>query len=420
MKRYLRTAFVSLFICVLIFGFVSTSFAAPTLRIHFRRYLTGGTESVDNIPYATLMDAAYNGHYCITVNDSKVLYIHRFNDSSSEVEASPDPIKPDDAGAGDGRWELITAIGIAGDSWLDDTKGDGDTNNLWSVDKIFDQLALKVSNTLAVDVDLNTKYIEQAETQITDADGATPDLAGSGTYFEFYDSTADVDTITGFLNFNADTTYWYRFEDAYWIIDFSGTNLKGHNGIDWEPVAGDAMACRSHDGTVIDCIISRPSAMSFSQYYGMPFDSTPNSDLSWSGSEQEYENGSGGALSQGDLVYLRSDGAGQEGAIWPWDADLATYKNYKPIGIVIESGGIADGVTGTVGTKWGTWRDDSLNFTDNTDEGKTVYGTTTAGSYGVTAPSVAGDIVCAIGIVSDDDIIEFNFALSTSVEVPVP
>ena len=117
-----------------------------------------------------------------------------------------------------------------------------------------------ITPQLGGDLDLNEKYIEQVETQITDADVATPDLVGGGTYFEFYDSTADVDTITGFSNFNADTTYWFRFEDAYWIIDFSGTNLKGHNGIDWEPIAGDAMACRSHDGTTIDCIISRASA----------------------------------------------------------------------------------------------------------------------------------------------------------------
>lgn len=106
MRKYLKRFLISLFACVLIFGFASESFAAaPTLRIHFRRYLTGGTESVDNIPYATLTNPAYHGHYCITVNDSKVLYFHRFESTNNSDESVPEIIKPDDAG--DGRWELV-------------------------------------------------------------------------------------------------------------------------------------------------------------------------------------------------------------------------------------------------------------------------------------------------------------------------
>lgn len=274
--------------------------------------------------------------------------------------------------------------------------------------------------TLGGPLDQDNNLIQDSEHSLTDSDAATPDLDGHGTYFQFTDDgTTDEDTITGFTNFPSDAWVTFRFEDAYWTIDFSGTNLYGHGGVDWTPRAGDSMICRSHDGTKIECIVSMPTALAINQYYEMPFDSTPASDDSWSGPTAEFENGSGSTIAQWDLVYLRADGASQEGALYEWDADLATYKNYKPIGVVVESGGIADGATGTVGILWGIARNDGWTFvTDNTDEGKPVYGTTTAGVIDDAAPAVSGDIVCCVGNSMDDDEVMFNFGLCASVEVP--
>lgn len=151
------------------------------------------------------------------------------------------------------------------------------------------------------------------------------------------------------------------------------------------------------------------------QFNEMKFDSTPDSDDSWAGPTAEFL--AGEILSQWDLVYMSHDTGTPE--IKKWDADLATYKFYKPIGVVIESGGIADEATGTVGILWGIGRNDGWTaFADNSDEGKTVYGTTTAGAMSDTAPATTGDVVCAVGVVFDDDEIQFNFGLCTSVEVP--
>lgn len=79
-------------------------------KMYGRITLTGGTKSVDNIPYANLVD----GDLCITVNSSKNLYFHRFESSSSAGESPPDIITPDDQ-TGNGRWELVPVVWSAGD-----------------------------------------------------------------------------------------------------------------------------------------------------------------------------------------------------------------------------------------------------------------------------------------------------------------
>ena len=312
---------------------------------------------------------------------------------------------------------------------------------------------------------------ETAETAFTDSDAPIPNLASAAQLIKFTDDgTTDIDTITGFSNIVTGVVYKAEFVDAYWKVQFSSGNLKGHAGNDWSPRAHDSMLFWTNDGTNINCIVSMPTTIPVTQYYEMPFDSTPASNLSWGGPTRLFANGQAGVIAAGDLVYIHpSATAANRGQVQEWDADLATYKNWKPIGIAIESFEAAktsgtltvgeiyvldnfiagddfsnigatneDGneftATGTTPTTWtnssvvrhiakvgvgaGVWRDDALNFTDATDEGKTVYGTTTAGEYSVTAPAVAGDVVCAVGIVSDDDVIEFNFGLCASVEVP--
>ncbi len=67
--------------------------------------LTGGTKSVDNLPYANLNDE----DLCIVINSAKQLSFYRFNASSSAAEDSPDIIEPDDQ-TGNGRWELLQSV----------------------------------------------------------------------------------------------------------------------------------------------------------------------------------------------------------------------------------------------------------------------------------------------------------------------
>jgi len=151
-----------------------------------------------------------------------------------------------------------------------------------------------------------------------------------------------------------------------------------------------------------------------------PIDSTPDSDHSWSGLEAEFKNGSGSTVAFGSIVYIViPDAASQAGELWPWDADRSTFKYYKPIGVVIEEGGIQHHAIGTVGIGIGIFRDDTLAIiTDNTDEGKTIYGTVSEGVIDDVAPASSGDVICAVGIALDDKVIYFNFGLCTSEEVP--
>jgi hypothetical protein len=222
----------------------------------------------------------------------------------------------------------------------------------------------------------------------------------------------EINAMTGVTNGDI---YKYAFEDDCWMVDFTGTNFYGHNGIDWYPVEGDRMECEAISATVVYCTVSRPTGLDIDLYYDMPLDSTPDADDRWHGFTAEYL--AGEALSQWDLVYMTHATGTPE--IKLWDADLATFKNYKPIGVVIESGGISDAATGTVGIGFGIGRNDGWTFiTDSTDEGKTVYGSTTAGALTDVAPSTTGNIVCAIGVALDDDEIMFNFGLCSTVEVP--
>jgi hypothetical protein len=239
-------------------------------------------------------------------------------------------------------------------------------------------------------------------------------LSGKGSHIKFDDAGTDEDTIDDFTNQVAGGIYSFLFVDEYWTIDFSGSNLYGHNGIDWQPTAGDSMTCRSIDGTNLYCEVSRPTALDIDKYYDMPLDSTPDTDDRWHGPTAEYL--AGEALSQWELVYVTHDTGTVE--IKLWDANLTTVEDLKPIGVVIESGGIADTATGTVGILAGIGRNDGWTFVNNQDEGKTVYGGTTAGALVVAAPSTTGDRVCAVGTLLDEDEIQFNFGLCTNTEVP--
>lgn len=72
------------------------------VRIYGRTVLIGGSSSVDNIASGGLSD----GDICIVIDSVGDLYFYRYNASSSVNEESPYYIKPDDIGAGNGRWIL--------------------------------------------------------------------------------------------------------------------------------------------------------------------------------------------------------------------------------------------------------------------------------------------------------------------------
>lgn len=113
MKGYLKKFLISLFACVIIFGFVSESFAIVTLKVHFRRYQVGGTESVDNIPYANLMAGVINVTFCMVTTDAGIFIPYLFDKTSSASEDAPlyDIITPDDQ-SGNGRWKKVTGLAL--------------------------------------------------------------------------------------------------------------------------------------------------------------------------------------------------------------------------------------------------------------------------------------------------------------------
>jgi hypothetical protein len=108
-SNQMRKLLVSLFVCVLVLAFATSSLAVKTGR-HGRDNYIGGTKSVDNIPYATLIDPEYVGHICEVNTSAGVKSWHVWNIASSASENSPFIIKPDDSGANPGRWELMTGI----------------------------------------------------------------------------------------------------------------------------------------------------------------------------------------------------------------------------------------------------------------------------------------------------------------------
>lgn len=101
LTRLVANCLIPLLICIFLFVFASPSFGVATKRFG-RTALIGGTKSVDNVPYASLSD----GDLCITTTSAGIHYEHRFDSSSAAAESSPGIIKPDDAGASNGRWIL--------------------------------------------------------------------------------------------------------------------------------------------------------------------------------------------------------------------------------------------------------------------------------------------------------------------------
>ena len=269
MKRYLRTAFISLFACVLIFGFVSVSFAAPTLRVYFRRYQIGGTESVDNIPYATLVNAAYNVHLCIVGTDSKSVIFYLFNKTSTDSEDSPlyDTITPDDQ-SGDGRWKKVDGIEMGrtaepGSVYRDLNATDLDTNARVYVDCtdtgsntedcdwfVYQQIAGTLTKVIHSDVDGNLEIALDVnlvtgktfkvngvewEPSNTSVDG-TPASSGSYEGFKVTDVNAGETITAGEIVYMDATSNEWMLTDANVAGEFPAIGMAAESGTNGNPM----------------------------------------------------------------------------------------------------------------------------------------------------------------------------------------
>ncbi len=86
-------------------------------------------------------------------------------------------------------------------------------------------------------------------------DGATTPALWANKYF--YTGNTSPTTITDFVGGNAQigAPKTIVFNDANTTIQFSGANLKGNAGVDWNPAVGDHMTC-VYDGTDWYCDIS--------------------------------------------------------------------------------------------------------------------------------------------------------------------
>jgi len=86
------------------------------------------------------------------------------------------------------------------------------------------------------------------EEQCTTND-ATPSI-GSGRTFYTLSGNAPT-TLTDFDNIPRRAFFVVEFADSHYTVDFSGTDLKGNNGVDWEPEDGDYMVCYAHGGDAL-------------------------------------------------------------------------------------------------------------------------------------------------------------------------
>jgi len=94
------------YVIFLLLVFIGISFftqeANATVRMYGRTALTGGTNSVDNIPFAALND----NDLCIVITNTSLLYHYRFEASSTAAESLPDVIMPQSEPE-TGRWLLV-------------------------------------------------------------------------------------------------------------------------------------------------------------------------------------------------------------------------------------------------------------------------------------------------------------------------
>jgi hypothetical protein len=139
------------------------------------------------------------------------------------------------------------------------------------------------------------------------------------------------------------------------------------------------------------------------------------SNLTWTG-EIIDDAVAGEELSQGMVYYAKWDTASVR--IFAYSADSTDTDNatWLPEGLVLTSGTINAGDTISVTIGQGAFRNDDWTFSYQTDEGKPIYASQTAGYITRTQPSDEGDRVIRIGTIrsveggSYGDVVFFHFA----------
>jgi hypothetical protein len=179
-----------------------------------------------------------------------------------EVEFNPGSVAATELSDGANVAHTNAAETLAG-NWVN-------TANPWADNEVSDTLTASVlSGSLGAALNISNQIIYDAFNTIT---GADPDVSG-GTFFKTNNvgatTIADFDAGGGALQDGE--VIFVLIDDVNTDVDFTASGLKGHNGVDWDPSENDSMLC-VYDGTDWNCIVSRPSSLTVSEF------TFPNSD----------------------------------------------------------------------------------------------------------------------------------------------
>ena len=135
--------------------------------------------------------------------------------------------------------------------------GTGGTYRGWTQSgrTLVDLLVTDSSGSAKIVIPYHHLGAEIFEVETLTADSATPSVA-TGRFFKTANSSATITTFTGGY-----ITQEIRvlIADANTTLDFSGTTLKGNNGVDWTGAVGDTVNAW-YDGTNWYCTISEATA----------------------------------------------------------------------------------------------------------------------------------------------------------------
>lgn len=122
-----------------------------------------------------------------------------------------------------------------------------DDRDIVSMERLFRRLLSGKVNLDELYLHLEHKY------SLFTANDTTPSVAGGNTFKTQNDTSPR--TITMFDDGYIGQQIMVIIGDAYTVIDFTGTHLKGNGGSDWSPAANDHMTC-VFDGTNWYCDVS--------------------------------------------------------------------------------------------------------------------------------------------------------------------
>jgi hypothetical protein len=217
--------------------------------------LTGGTSgALDAIAYSSLVD----GDLAFVVQASdETLYVYTFDSSDASAESSPTIIKPDDAGASNGRWNLthFTPTNVL-------IKGTFDIQSTTAVSGILDEDAMGSDSATDLATQQSIKaYVDGRTPSEGCAFKARPTAQQSGAFdgatTTIVFGTEDFDVGSDFASntFTAPETGYYQFNVSIVIGSVDGAtttvtvrlNLSGTDNVDYVIDPSNLAA----DGTVM-------------------------------------------------------------------------------------------------------------------------------------------------------------------------